>query len=166
MEVTFTKAPHSIKFDIQKIIQRRTLRSNYIYDLLKRKDIEFLLNNESDFLRYIPNSTKEHQWLNEQTIIANRIQAYRDEAEKELSNWIHFSSKEAKSHCDGLTTESMELEGLSAWYLRNFYGKEDVMKNSFREKSIAIHPMSQILEEEAIRQKLSGFIKKEMRKRI
>ena len=31
---------------------------------------------------------------------------------------------------------SMEIEGIKAWYLRNFYNKADVMKNSFREKSI------------------------------
>ena len=30
----------------------------------------------------------------------------------------------------------MEIEGIAAWYLRNFYGKADVMENSFREKSI------------------------------
>jgi glycyl-tRNA synthetase beta subunit len=92
---------------------------------------------------------------------------------------------------------SMEIGGIPAWYLRNFYGKADVMKNSFREKSIksavdqvaksagwllitskdnsvatlletgkrlqrlllkirerniAIHPMTQILEEAATRQ--------------
>jgi len=30
----------------------------------------------------------------------------------------------------------MEIEGITAWYLRNFYGKADVMKKNFREKSI------------------------------
>jgi hypothetical protein len=141
--------------------------------------------------------------LNEQTIEANRIQAYRDDAEKELANWIRFSSKDAKTHCDGLTLASMEIKGIIAWYLRNFYGKADVMKNSFREKSIdgvkdqvaesagwllitskdnsvstlletgkrlqrlllkirgrniAIHPMSQILEEASSRQELHSSI--------
>jgi hypothetical protein len=172
-------------------------------DVLKKEDIAYLTNNEPDFIHYIPNSTKEHQWLNEQTIEANRIQAYRDDAEKELAEWIRFSSKDAQSHCDGLTTASMEIEGVAAWYLRNFYGKADVMKKSFREKSIdsvkkqvdesagwllitskdnsvatlletgkrlqrlllqikerniAIHPMTQILEEPATRQILHSSI--------
>ena len=30
----------------------------------------------------------------------------------------------------------MEIEGIPGWYLRNFYGKKDVMKKSFREQSI------------------------------
>ena len=30
----------------------------------------------------------------------------------------------------------MEIEGIPGWYLRNFYGKKDVMKKGFREQSI------------------------------
>ncbi len=203
VEVRLTKANNSIKFDIQKIKQRRTVRSNYLTAILKQDDLAYLTNNEADFITYLPNSSKEHQWLNEQTIEANRLQAYRDDAEKELAEWIRFSSKDAKVHCDGLTIASMEIEGVAAWYLRNFYGKADVMKNSFREKSIdsasaqvaksagwllitskdntvatlletgkrlqrlllkirdkniAIHPMTQILEESATRQTLHSSI--------
>jgi hypothetical protein len=136
VEVKLTNAINSTKYDIQKIKQRRTVRSNYLVDTLKKEDVAYLTTNDFDFIHYIPNSSKEHQWLNEQTIEANRGQAYRDDAEKELADWIRFSSKDAKIHCDGLTLASMEIEGLTAWYLRNFYGKADVMKNSFREKSI------------------------------
>jgi hypothetical protein len=136
VEVKLTKAINSPKYNIQKIIQRRTVRSNYLVDTFKKEDVAYLTANELDFIHYIPNTSKEHKWLNEQTIEANRIQAYRDDAEKELADWIRFSSKEAKLHYDGLTLASMEIEGISAWYLRNYYGKADVMKNSFREKSI------------------------------
>ena len=203
MEVKLTNSNNSTKYDIQNIKQRRTVRSNYSSEVLKKDDIAYLANNEPDFIHYIPNSSKEHQWLNEQTIEANRMQAYRDDAEKELAGWIRFSSKDAKAHCDGLTMASMEIEGMAAWYLRSFYGKADVMKNSFREKSIdsvkgqvaksagwllitskdnsvatlletgkrlqrlllkirerniAIHPMTQILEEDATKQTLHSSL--------
>jgi hypothetical protein len=203
VEVKLTSVINSIKYNIEKIKQRRTVRSNYLGDVLKKEDVDYLTTDELDFIHYIPNSSKEHQWLNEQTIEANRIQAYRDDAEKELADWIRFSSKDAKIHCDGLTLASMEIEGLKAWYLRNFYGKVDVMKNRFREKSIdsvkeqvsksagwllitskdnsvatlletgkrlqrlllkirekniAIHPMTQILEEQATKQALHSSI--------
>ncbi len=203
MDVQLKKSVGSIQYDIQKIKERRTVRSNYLNDVLKKEDIVFLYENESDFIQFIPNTTKEHVWLNKQTIEANKIQVYRDSAEKELSDWIRFSSKDVKAHCDGLTVASMEIEGITAWYVRNFYDKDDVMKNSFREKSldtvkkqvaqsagwwlitskdnavatlletgkrlqriwlkmkernIAIHPMTQILEEAAIKKSfLSSF---------
>lgn len=203
VEVKLVNSAKTIKYNVQKIKQRRTVRSNYLSDVLRKEDVTYLTNDETDFIQYIPNSSKEHQWLNEQTIDANRIQAYRDDAEKELADWIRFSSKEANAHLDGLTMASMEIEGIAAWYLRNFYGKSDVMKKSFREKSIdsvkeqvaksagwllitskdnsvatlletgkrlqrlllkirerniAIHPMSQILEEPATQKTLHSSI--------
>lgn len=203
MEVKLTKKTDSAKYDIEHIKDRRTIRSDYLSDVLKKEDTAYLINDEADFIQYLPNNSKEFQLLNEQTIEANRIQAYRDDAEKELADWIRFSSKDAEEHCDGLTLASMEIEGIAAWYLRNFYGKADVMKNSFREKSIdsvkkqvsvfagwmlitsrdnsiaalletgkrfqrlllkirerniAIHPMTQILEEEKIRQSFHSSV--------
>ena len=203
VDVKLTKATAIFKYDIEQIKHRRTVRSNYLNDLLKKEDSTFLLNGESDFIHYIPNTSKEHTWLKEQTIEANRIQAYRDDAQTELAEWIRFSSKDAASHLDGLTLAGMEIEGIPGWYLRNFYGKKDVMKKSFREqsidkvvkqvsqsagwllvtskdnsvatlletgkrlqrlwlkireKNIAIHPMTQIIEEASTNQKLNQSI--------
>ena len=203
VEVRLSRSIHTKIFDIQKIEQRRTVRSNYSSETLRKEDISFLVGADTEFIQFIPNSSKEHQWLNEQTIEANKIQAYRDDAERELADWIRFSSKDAKAHCDGLTPASMEIEGVQAWYLRNFYGKSDVMKTAFRnssietvikqvsqsagwliirsrdesvvslletgklfqrlllkirERNIAIHPMTQILEESVIQEKISAGI--------
>jgi hypothetical protein len=203
MDVKLTKAGNTPKYDIQKIKQRRTVRSKYLNDVFKKEDRDYLLRGETDFLYFIPNTAKEHQWLNEQTIEANRIQAYRDAAQKELADWIRFSSSDAEKYCDGLTTGSMEIEGPAGWVLRNFYSKENVMKKGFREqsidkvkkqvaqsagwliitskdnstatlletgkrmqriflkvrdKNIAIHPMTQILEEAATNQSVNQSI--------
>jgi len=84
----------------------------------------------------LPNTSKESQFVNEQTIAANRLQSYRDPAQQELADWIRFSSQDAEKYRDGLTTASMEIEGFSGWVVRNSYGKDDVMKNDFREKGI------------------------------
>ncbi len=135
-DVKLTKATKIIRYDTDQIKQRRTVRSNYLNNVFKKEDNDYLLNGETDFIHYIPNNAKEHVWLNEQTIEANRIQAYRDDAQSELANWIRFSSKDAAKYMDGLTLAGMEIEGIPGWYLRNFYGKNDVMKKSFREQSI------------------------------
>lgn len=136
VDVKLTATTAIIKYDVEQIKQRRTLRSNYLKDVLKKEDSSFLTVEENDFIHYIPNTSKEHVWLNEQTIEANRIQTYRDDAQKELADWIRFSSEDAALHLDGLTLAGMEIEGVPGWYLRNFYGKSDVMKKSFREQSI------------------------------
>jgi nitroreductase len=202
-EVKLSKTGNIIQYDTKKIIKRRTVRSNYLNDILTKEDLRFLIGKETGYVQYIPNTSKEHTWLNAQTIEANRIQAYRDNAQKELAEWIRFSSKDAKEYCDGLTTASMEIEGIPAWILRNFYGETSVMKKSFREqtidkvkkqvsqsagwilitskdnntptlletgrrmqrlflqvreRNIAIHPMTQILEEPATAQLVSSAV--------
>jgi hypothetical protein len=136
MDVKLFRANSTVKYDIGKIKQRRTVRSNYLTDSISKEDVYYLLNGELDATVFIVNATKEHQWLSEQTIEANRLQAFRDNAQKELSNWIRFSTKETKVNCDGLTSGSMEIEGLPGWIVRNFYDKESVMKKRFREQSV------------------------------
>ncbi len=195
VKVKLIKSENVPAFDIDKIKKRRTVRSNYLNNPLKKEDAAYLFNEDPDFFNYLPNGAKEYAYLNEQTIEANKIQSYRDAAEKELGEWIRFSSKDSEKYRDGLTTASMEIDGIPGWIVRNFYNKDSVMKDSFRdknienvikqvsqsagwlvitskensvvalletgkrmqrlflkvrEKGIAIHPMSQILEEPSI----------------
>ena len=203
MEVSLTKEATKSTFDIEKIKTRRTVRSNFLSDDLKKEDLDYLIDSESDFIHYLPAASKESQFISEQTIEANRLQAYRDPAQRELADWIRFSSHDANAHRDGLTTGGMEIEGFSGWVVRNFYGKDHVMKSDFRErgidqikqevsesagwilitskdssvatlletgrrmqrlflkvreKSIAIHPMTQILEESSTQKQLNSAI--------
>lgn len=203
VEVKLNKIESKNPFDISKIKDRRTVRSNFLSDELKKEDLAYLINADSEFIHYLPASGKESQYIDQQTIIANRLQSDRDPAQQELANWIRFSSKDAEKYRDGLTTASMEIEGFSGWVVRNFYGKDSVMKKDFREagldkvkkqvsesagwilitskdnsvatlletgrrmqrlflkvreKNIAIHPMTQILEESSTNKKLNQSI--------
>jgi hypothetical protein len=203
MEVKLVKEKLTNTFDLTKIKSRRTVRSNFLSDVLKKEDIEYLIDSEPEFIHYVPNTSKQSKFIDEQTIVANRLQAYRDPAQQELANWIRFSSQDANKHRDGLTTASMEIDGIPGWVVRNFYSQENVMKKDFRElsiekvkqqvsesagwilitsngdsvetlletgrrmqrlflkvreKTIAIHPMTQILEESSIKQKLNQSI--------
>jgi hypothetical protein len=56
---------------------------------------------------------------------------YRDPAQQELANWIRFSSHDAEKYRDGLTTASIEIDGIPGWVVRNFYNKDNVMKKDF-----------------------------------
>lgn len=104
--------------------------------MLKKEDLKYLVNAEPEFIHYLPATSKESQFINEQTIVANRLQCDRAPAQQELADWIRFSSKDAEKYRDGLTTASMEIEGFSGWVVRNAYGKDNVMKNDFRERGI------------------------------
>ena len=203
MEVKLVKKESKNAFDIAKIKNRRTVRANFLSSVLQKEDLKYLVDSEPEFIHYLPATSKESQLIDEQTIEANRLQAYRNPAQQELADWIRFSSKDADKYRDGLTTGGMEIEGISGWVVRNFYGKDNVMKKDFRErgidqikkqvsesagwilitskgnsvatlletgrrmqrlflkvreKSIAIHPMTQILEESSTRQDLNQSV--------
>jgi len=136
MEVNLRKTNNKLVFDTNKIKFRRTVRSGYLREAIKKDDIGFLINNDKDYFQFFPNNSKEYSWLNEQTIEANRQQAYRDDAQSELADWMRLSSKDAKKYCDGLTTASMEINGIPGWFVRNFYSREDVMSKNFREQGL------------------------------
>jgi hypothetical protein len=203
MEVKLIKKGSNNPFDIAEIKTRRTVRSNFLSDVLKQEDLKYLVNSEPEFIHYLPNTSTESKFIDEQTIAANRLQSYRDPAQQELANWIRFSSQDAEKYRDGLTTASMEIDGIPGWVVRNFYSQDNVMKKDFRElgiekvqkqvsasagwilitskgnsvetlletgrrmqglflkvreKRIAIHPMTQILEESSTKQKLNQSI--------
>jgi hypothetical protein len=192
MEVKLSKAKSAEAYDTATIKNRRTVRSGFLSDVLKPEDIKDLIDSEPELIHYLPATSKESQFIDQQTIEANRLQADRDPAQQELADWIRFSSRDAEKYLDGLTTASMEIEGASGWVVRNFYGRDNVMQQDFRsrgidqikqevatsagwilitskensvaamietgrrmqrlflkvrEKGIAIHPMTQILEE-------------------
>jgi nitroreductase len=201
MEVKLKKQTGVSSFDKQKIELRRTVRSGCQNEILKPADVNFLLQDDRDTLYYLPNNSKQHLWLNEQTIEANRKQTWREDAQKELADWIRFSTEDAKKYNDGLTTASMEVEGIAGWVLRNFYDDKKVLSKNFREqglskvkeqvgssagwiiitskdssvesllntgrsmqrlflkvreRGIAIHPMTQILEEQPYNEKVNA----------
>ena len=203
VEVKLNKIESKNPFDISKIKDRRTVRSNFLNNELKTEDLQYLTNLEQEFIHYLPTTSKEGQFINEQTVVANRLQTYRDPAQQELANWIRFSTKDADKYRDGLTTASMEIDGFAGWVVRNFYNKDNVMKKDFREvgldkvkqqvsesagwilitsrdnsvatlletgrrmqrlflkvreKNIAIHPMTQILEESSTREILNQAV--------
>jgi hypothetical protein len=203
MEVKLSKAASAKAFDTAKIKNRRTIRSRFLGEVLKPEDIQDLVDFEPELIHYLPATSKASEFINQQTIEANRLQADRDPAQQELADWIRFSSLDAAKHRDGLTTAGMEIEGAAGWVVRNFYDRDSVMKPDFRsrgidqikqevaisagwilitskensvtalletgrrmqrlflkvrEKGIAIHPMTQILEEASTQKILNQSI--------
>lgn len=202
-EVTLKKNHGKHSFDPMKIKLRRTLRSGYLDIPLRNEHVKFITGNESDYFHLIKKGSEEYRWLNQQTIEANRRQFCRDDAQSELADWLRLSSRDARKYRDGLTTASMEIYGFKGWFVRKYYSREDVLRNSFRERSmksivkqvsrsggwlvvtsrdgstaslvetgmrlqrmllkvretgIAIHPMTQVLEESPFREAINPSI--------
>jgi len=203
MEVALVRSPSPAPFAVESLKNRRTVRSGFLRETLRPADVARLIGGERDFIHYRPTQGPECIWLDEQTVEANRLQAWREPAQRELARWIRFSSAEARRRRDGLTTAGLELNGLAGWWVRNTYGEDDVLTPAFRERGldgvrrevassagwilitsrdetveslleagrrmqrlflqvralgIAMHPMTQILEEETTRRALPAAL--------
>lgn len=135
LEVRLARAD-TTDFDIERIRNRRTLRGAFRNDPIAAEDLAFILEDERAGIHYFAPETDASRWLGENTLAANRTQAYRDEAQHELSEWVRFSSREAARYRDGLTTASMEIDGVAGWMVRNLYIRENVLSRDFRERGI------------------------------
>lgn len=202
LEVSLRRAS-PVAFPLEKIRLRRTVRGHDLPMELKAEDVRALSEPFGGRLAFFPRGSAAAQYLEAGTIEANRIQAYREPAQEELSRWIRFTDKDGRRYRNGLTPESMEITGLSGWFVRHFMDRQSVLKSSFRdravdaartqvqthggwlvlvspdssiatlietgrdlermllgtrERMIAIHPMSQMLEESPFRDEVSREI--------
>lgn len=134
-EVKLTKA--RIENDVTSVIKsRRTVRSGMKSEVITGSDISAIGKHLGNDLTYYPRGSNESEFIKNETIEANRIQIYRDSAQKELSEFIHWSDEEAKKHRYGLTPESMGITGIAGWFVKHFFNREKVMEKGFRETSV------------------------------
>ena len=132
----FLKKAKNTKYPLERITRRRTVRGGYLPYEIKSKDVDDLSEPLKDRLFYFPRGTEHAQCIQEDAVECFRAQSYRTDAQKELSDWMHLKTLDAKKHRSGLTTESMEITGFIGWYLRTFVDKEDITKESFIQKGI------------------------------
>ncbi|MBP1715834.1 MAG: Tat pathway signal protein [Deltaproteobacteria bacterium] len=132
----FLKREKVNEYPLTKITSRRTVRNGFKPAEIRKNDLEKLGKPLEGNFFYFPRSSEHGKCLAERAIESFRDQTNRDEAQRELASWIRFSDKEAKKYRDGLTAESMEITGISGWWVRRFWGPKDVMKKGFRKKGI------------------------------
>ena len=115
---------------------RRTLRSGYEPTGIRKEDLRYITANDPQRFVFIGPEEPLYARLNEWTIEANREQTFRDAAQSELADWMRFSNADAERYRDGLTSASMELDGIAGWYVRSFYQRKDALATGFREQGL------------------------------
>jgi hypothetical protein len=133
------------EFPLEKITKRRTVRRGFLDRVIAPDDLKYISKHDPHHCAisataphafFFPNDSPQGKYLREETIEANRKQAFRDFAQEELSNWIRWSDKDARRRRDGLTPATMDIGGIAGFYVRNFYDRESVLSESFRKTTI------------------------------
>jgi len=118
--------------------RRMTIRNNFLSVPIKSEDIKFISSGVDSKLFTFDKGSREAGVIESAVLESNKVQVWRDDAQKELSSWIRWKDKDALKYKNGLTPASMGINGIAGWYVKNFYDSENVMSNAFREQTIKV----------------------------
>lgn len=125
-------------FPLQKIKKRRTVKHGHRRRDLTGADIKALTGHMKGHALYFPRESRHASCIAEATVEAYRVQAGRDDVQRELVDWLRLSDRDAIKYRDGLSAEGMEMRGLKGWIVRHFIKAEDFMKPSNRQQGVAL----------------------------
>ena len=123
-------------FPLKSLERRQTVRNGLQNRPLRDNHVQELASLLPDHFFYFPRASEHAGCLARGTAKYFRIQSYRDETQTELTRWLRLNPKSANKNRDGLTLQSMGINGLKAWFMRHFVKPEDFLKASFREKGV------------------------------
>ena len=135
LKVSLTPAT-AADYPLQRINRRMTVKNGYLPNEIKNEDIKLLSKPLNGRLFYFPAGTEHANCIQQGAIENFRIQAQRDEAQRELVQWVRTSNQDAERYRDRLTVKGMEIRGFKGWFVRNFVQPQDFMKSSFRRQGV------------------------------
>ena len=124
------------RYPLGRIRKRRTVKHGQLPKEISAGDMKILKEEAKDQLFYFPRGTKHAQCIQAAAVENYRIQTNRDAAQRELVRWLRLSDADAHAYRDGLTTEGMEITGLTGWFVRHFASPEDFMKQEYRNQGV------------------------------
>jgi len=137
VKITFKTSAGS-KEQMNALTKRRTIRNGYLSRDISQEDIKYLSQNINSYLYTFNRGNSEAGIIDKAVLESNRVQAWRDDAQNELADWIRWKDKDADKHRNGLTPAGMEINGLAGLYVKHFFNRDDVMSESFRKQTVEI----------------------------
>jgi len=119
----------------ERIMLRRTVKSDYKEDSISMEDIDILkslVHQEDIEVFFYPGGSQECQYINGLQILSNIQQVNREDVQKELANWIRWDNESIYNNRDGLNPDSLELTGIAKWFVQTFYNENSVLSDSFK----------------------------------
>ena len=125
-------------FPLARMQSRRTVKQGHLSRPLSARHVNALHQqmHGQGALFFFPKESAHAACIRDAAIENYRIQAERDEAQRELVRWLRLSDQAARRHRDGLTTEGMEITGIKGWIVRHFVAPEDFLKPSYRRQGV------------------------------
>ena len=116
--------------------RRRTLRGAFETRDLLTGDVEALAVAAGERVAYHASGTSHGRLLREATVAANRTQAFRDDAQRELVAWIRWTRDDAARRRDGLSLAALDVTGLKGWFAETFLSSQRLLSRSSRRSQV------------------------------
>lgn len=120
------------------LTSRRTVKHGHLPREISADDVAALSRQAEGGLFYFPRTSSHGVCIREAVVESFRIQATRDDAQRELVHWLRLKNQDAVRHRDGLTPEGMEIQGMANWFVRHFVSPDDFMETDFRRKGVDV----------------------------
>jgi hypothetical protein len=135
IEVALTESAPE-EYPLRRLTQRMTVKHGYLPSEIKKQDVAALSAHMQGHLFYFPRGKGHAACIEEVVVESFRIQANRDDAQREFIKWLRLSDSDAETHRDGLTVEGMEIRGFKGWFVRHFVKPEEFLKPVFRRQGV------------------------------
>ena len=136
LKVKLVRCPPLKDNSLELMEMRVTNRKPYENRDLEPLHIKELKKLLPHHLTYFPRESEEGKWIAKSTIEASKKQAFDDEKQKELSEWLRFSRSEVKKRKDGLTPEMLGMSGMAEFFWYTFMSRKSALSGSFRNKGV------------------------------
>jgi len=118
--------------------KRRTIKNGHQSRPLEEGDLKYITSGLSSGIYSFNKGSRGASLIEAAVLESNKIQAWRDDAQGELGDWIRWSDSDVQKYRNGLSPAGMEITGLGGWYVKHFFSREDVMSKSFRAQTVDI----------------------------
>lgn len=124
------------EYDLDRLTERRTLRTGYSSQPVHATDLHALIAPLEGHVRVVAPRSSEGQWVRDGAVEASRLQTERRQTQMEVASWLRWRDDDARRHRDGLTPESMEIEGLSNWWARSTYTRTTALTPGYARRTV------------------------------
>ncbi len=123
-------------YPLERLASRKTVKNGYLDDMIGRDHLSRLSAPVSGHFFFFPMKSPHGK-----CIVNGAVGSFRDwldsaEAQREHARWLRIANRDARARRDGLTTEGMEIKGLSGWFVRSFFSREDFQGAFMKKESM------------------------------
>ncbi|MBN2039011.1 MAG: hypothetical protein JW864_03155 [Spirochaetes bacterium] len=123
-------------YPVKRIVSRKTLKNAFINKNVSNEHISVLSESLKGHFFYFPRDIDHSDCIRKDAVAAFQEWLDSDEAQREHVHWLRIAGSEAEEKRDGITTEGMEIKGITGWFIRTFFSNEDFAGSFLKKESM------------------------------